>query len=197
MISSSNNSYAYCSSFCSGYPYFGVEYGNECYCSWVLPITFETRPDSDCNMACAGTSTQSCGGPNRVTVFKSDASIAIPANPTIPNYGYKGCYTDDAYNRILVSSVLRDDGMTVERCASTCSGSHYFGTQYGNECYCGDKLNGDTKMVDQGECSAQCKGNDREFCGASSRLSLYESMDHVNATASGQQKKDASILLMF
>lgn len=196
MTSSSNNNYAYCSNFCAGFPYFGVEYGNECYCSWVLPVATSTQPDSDCNMPCAGTSTQSCGGPNRITVFKSNANIAVPTNPTIADYGYKGCYTDDVYARVLTTSVLRDDGMTVERCASTCAGSHYFGTQFGNECYCGESFSGDTKIVDQGECSMQCKGNGREFCGANARLSLYESMEHVNGTASGEVPMDPSYRLM-
>ncbi|KZM24763.1 uncharacterized protein EKO05_0003450 [Ascochyta rabiei] len=196
MTSSSSNSYAYCANYCTGFPYFGVEYSNECYCSWVLPVVTESTPDTDCNMLCAGTSTQYCGGPNRVTVFKSNANIAVPANPTILGYGYKGCYTDDVNARVLTSSVLRDDGMTVERCASACAGSYYFGTQHGDECYCGESFVGDTKVVDQGECSMKCKGDGKQFCGANARLSLYESMEHVNGTASGEVEMDVNYRLM-
>jgi hypothetical protein len=194
MTSSSDNSYESCASFCSGYPYFGVEYSNECYCSWVLPTAPapETKADSDCSMPCAGTSTQFCGGPNRMTVFKSNANIAVPSNPTITDYGYKGCYTDDVYNRVLTTSKPGDDSMTVQKCASACAGSHYFGTQYGRECYCGDSFAGDTKIVDQGECSMKCGGNGGQFCGAWARLSLYESMEHVNSTASGETPMDPS-----
>ncbi|KAJ8108839.1 hypothetical protein OPT61_g7892 [Boeremia exigua] len=195
MTSSSSNSYAYCANFCTGFPYFGVEYSNECYCSWVLPTATDIKPDSDCNMPCAGTSTQLCGGPNRMTVFKSNANIAVPANPTISDYGYKGCYTDDIRNRVLTTTVPGSDSMTVERCASACAGSHYFGTQVGRECYCGDNFVGDTKIVDQGECSSKCAGNGGEFCGAWSRLSLYESMEHVNSTASGEAAMDPSFRL--
>ncbi|KAF3044856.1 hypothetical protein E8E11_005397 [Didymella keratinophila] len=194
MTSSSDNSYESCANFCSGYPYFGVEYSNECYCSWVLPTAPapETKADTDCNMPCAGTSTQSCGGSNRVTVFKSNANIAVPSNPTITDYGYKGCYTDDVYNRVLTTSKPGDDSLTVQKCASACAGSHYFGTQYGRECYCGDSFAGDTKIVDQGECSKQCGGNGGQFCGAWARLSLYESMEHVNSTANGETPMDPS-----
>ncbi|KAH6633523.1 heme peroxidase [Boeremia exigua] len=195
MTSSSENSYAYCANFCTGFPYFGVEYSNECYCSWVLPAATDIKSDADCNMPCAGTSTQFCGGPNRMTVFKSNANIAVPANPTIPNYGYKGCYTDDIRSRVLTTTIPSDDGMTVERCASACAGSHYFGTEVGRECYCGDSFVGDTKIVDQGECSSKCAGNGGEFCGAWSRLSLYESMEHVNSTASGEAEMDPSFRL--
>ena len=130
--------------------------------------------------------TQFCGGPNRITVFKSNANIVVPVNPTISKYGYKACYTDAVSNRVLTTSVPGDDGMTVERCASACAGSHHFGTQYGRECYCGDSLAGDTKTVDQGECSMKCKGNGRKFCGAWATLSLYKSREHVNSTASGE-----------
>ena len=195
MTSSADNSYASCAQFCTGYPYFGVEYSNECYCSWVLPIAIETKSDAECNMPCAGASGQACGGPNRVTIFKSNANIAIPVNPTITDYGYKGCYTDHISDRVLTTSIDSYDGMTVERCASACTGSHYFGTQYGRECYCGDSFVGDTKIVDQQECSTKCAGNGEEFCGAWSRLSLYESMEHVNSTASGEIAIDPSYKL--
>lgn len=197
MTSTPNNSYAICSTFCTGYPYFGVEYSNECYCSWVLPATTEIAPDTDCAMPCASTMAQTCGGPNRVTVFKSNANIAIPINPTISAYGYKGCYTDDAYDRVLTTSVLREDGMTVERCAATCAGSYYFGTQFGRECYCGDGFAGDSRVVDQGECSMRCQGDGSEFCGGYARLSLYESVKHVDSMASGMVEMDASYRLVM
>lgn len=185
MTSSPSNSYTTCSTFCAGFPYFGVEYSNECYCAWVLPSGPSLRADTECNMPCSGAPTSSCGGPNRITVFASTAAIDIPTNPRIPAYGYKGCYTDDVYARVLTGSVLRDDAMTVERCAAACAGSYYFGTQFGRECYCGESLVGDTRVVDQGECAMQCGGDGMEFCGANARLSLYESMEHVNGTASG------------
>ncbi|KAF1924541.1 heme peroxidase, partial [Didymella exigua CBS 183.55] len=175
MTSSSSNSYASCADFCTGHPYFGVEYSNECYCSWVLPSAFETKPEGECNMACAGTPTQLCGGANRMTVFKSSANIAVPSNPSIAEYGYKGCYTDDVYNRVLSISTPGNDAMTVHKCAAACAGSHYFGTQFGRECSCGDSFAGETKVVDQGECSMQCGGDGGQFCGAWARLSLYES----------------------
>lgn len=132
-----------------------------------------------------------------MTVFKSNANIAVPVNPTIPNYGYKGCYTDDIRSRVLTTSVPANDGMTIERCANACGGSHYFGTQNGRECYCGDSFASNTKVVDQGECSLKCAGNAKEFCGAWSRLSLYESMEHVNSTASGEMEPDSSSRLKF
>lgn len=192
MTSSSSNTYAFCANYCTGYPYFGIEYGNECFCAWVLPTAVETKPDSECKMACAGSATELCGGSNRMTIFKSNANIAVPINPSITEYGYKGCYKDSAYARVLTTSVPASDSMTVERCAAACKGSHFFGTQYGRECYCGDTFVGDTKIVDQGECSMKCAGNGAQFCGAWARLSLYESMAHVDSTASGETPMEES-----
>lgn len=192
MTSSPNNTYASCASFCTGYPYFGVEYANECYCAWVLPTAYQTAPDAECKMACAGTAAQTCGAANRMTVFKNNANIPVPANPAVAGYGYKGCYTDSVYSRVLTTTVPGNDGMTVERCASACAGSHYFGTQNGRECFCGESFVGDTKIVDQGECSAKCGGNGGQFCGAWARLSLYESVEHVEGTASGEVPMDES-----
>lgn len=192
MTSSPNTTYSSCAAFCSGYPYFGLEYASECYCAWVLPAAYEMRSDGECKMGCAGAGAQACGGANRVTVFKNNANIPVPSNPAVAGYGYKGCYTDSAYARVLTTTITANDGMTVERCASACQGRHYFGTQYGRECYCGDGFVGDTKIVDQGECSMQCKGDGGQFCGAWARLSLYESVEHVDSTASGEVPMDES-----
>ena len=163
-----------------------------CQRAWVLPTAYETRPHAECKMPCAGTVTQTCGAANRIAVFKNNANVPVPSNPAVAGYGYKGCYTDSAYARVLTTTVAASDGMTVERCASACKGRHYFGTQYGRECYCGDSFAGDTQIVDQGECSMKCMGNGGEFCGAAARLSLYESMEHVDGTASGEVKMDES-----
>ncbi|KAF7895090.1 hypothetical protein EAF00_006904 [Botryotinia globosa] len=70
-----NNSVEACSMACNGWTYFGVEYGDECYCgsnmnagatlqSGLLPST------TGCNMVCAGNGTELCGGSLRLNLYQ-------------------------------------------------------------------------------------------------------------------------------
>lgn len=82
-------------------------------------------------MTCAGDSTAMCGAASRLTVFNSTTLVQLPGNPTIPNYTYKGCYTDSVGARTLTDVVMFDSAMTAEKCAARCSGFTYFGMEYG------------------------------------------------------------------
>lgn len=42
---------------------------SECFCSNYVNSLSAKLPDSDCNLACAGNSSQVCGGPLRLTVY--------------------------------------------------------------------------------------------------------------------------------
>lgn len=53
-----------CSKFCLGSVYFGMEYGNECYCGDILP----SQTADNCNMKC--TSGEICGGVWAVNIFQ-------------------------------------------------------------------------------------------------------------------------------
>lgn len=57
-----------CAAFCmdAGFPYSGTEYSSQCFCSSSLPTQGSS---SSCNMACAGDSSQICGGPNALSVI--------------------------------------------------------------------------------------------------------------------------------
>jgi hypothetical protein len=163
--------YAQCASFCSGYGYFGVEYGAECYCGNSFANPSAPEPESDCNMACSGDSTEMCGGPSRLNLFKSGSGG--PTNPTVAGWTYKGCYTDSTAARTLTGSFTYNATMTVETCASYCKGYTYFGTEYGTECYCGNTFANGGTVTTGSSCSFVCPGNKKELCGAGSRLSVY------------------------
>merc|ERR1712136_113936 len=58
-ILTSSNSLEFCSDRCTrkGYKYFGVQYGNNCWCGNSYnrnPVTHARVPDSECNMPCSG-----------------------------------------------------------------------------------------------------------------------------------------------
>ncbi|WVQ85831.1 hypothetical protein IAT38_007999 [Cryptococcus sp. DSM 104549] len=64
-----------------GYNNYGMENGNECYCSSITPkITL--RPDSDCSTNCAGVSTEKCGAGGRISYFNVAGMVASASSAT-------------------------------------------------------------------------------------------------------------------
>jgi hypothetical protein len=74
-----------CASLCTGYTYFGVEYGIECFCGNQINVTpgisgeFTPNPTSKklrartglCNFPCQGNSEEICGGEGRINIFQT------------------------------------------------------------------------------------------------------------------------------
>ncbi|PQE15506.1 WSC domain-containing protein [Rutstroemia sp. NJR-2017a WRK4] len=71
-----------CLRFCKGYglKYAGLEYTRECYCSRYLSVFSVPVPESQCDLACLGNSSQLCGGALRLSLYqaKSDAKALAP-----------------------------------------------------------------------------------------------------------------------
>lgn len=66
----SGESSTLCANDCysSGYSISGTEYGGQCFCGNT--ITSSTKEaDSDCSMACSAASSETCGGPSRLSVY--------------------------------------------------------------------------------------------------------------------------------
>ncbi|KAF4457032.1 hypothetical protein F53441_947 [Fusarium austroafricanum] len=62
-----------CSSFCSGkgYPFLGLENGQDCYCSKKGPSNGSLEASSSqCNVACKGDKSQECGATNRLNIYR-------------------------------------------------------------------------------------------------------------------------------
>ena len=116
-----------------------------------------------------------CGGPNRLNVWNNPnpAGNFAPGVVAVPGYVYYGCLTDNTGARTLAaSSKIDPQSMTIQECASFCSGSTYFGLEYGQECYCGNTF-------DVEYCKSKLAvfydtvGNEAELCGAGVRLLTY------------------------
>ena len=74
-----------CAGNCTSYQYFGVEYGNECYCGNTLGVGSVKALESDCSMTCPGNSSEICGNGNRLTLYTipgqgSSSSISSSAS---------------------------------------------------------------------------------------------------------------------
>ncbi|KAI7324666.1 WSC-domain-containing protein [Hortaea werneckii] len=72
----------YCASYCSGYKYFGTEYGSECYCGNTLGTGASVTLSGDCSMTCADNATQFCGAGNRLTVYQNYDFVASSSSST-------------------------------------------------------------------------------------------------------------------
>lgn len=74
-----------------GYLYAGLEFGAECYCGHKIQAS--NASESECNMECKGERSNTCGGINRLSIYrlelaqesarrcKLEASMWIPARP--------------------------------------------------------------------------------------------------------------------
>lgn len=138
-----------CASNCTGFVYFGTEYSRECFCGNSLASSSVEAPDSECNMLCAGDSTEYCGAGNRLELYSKIGSgptgtgTSSAAQPTatlgrlasVGDYVFVGCQTEATQGgRALEGKFWADDGMTLEGCAEQCEGWEYFGAEYGREC---------------------------------------------------------------
>ncbi|KAK4119092.1 WSC-domain-containing protein [Parathielavia appendiculata] len=160
---------AKCAEHCTGYAYFGTEYGSECYCGNEVPTV--AAPESQCSMTCSGESSQLCGAGGRLNVYGPVPVASTPVEP-VGNYVYQGCYTDSP-QRVLSGSALHDDHMTLEMCAAACSSYAWFGVEYSKECYCGTDLSSSSVEKPQNDCNMPCGGNSGQMCGAANRLGVF------------------------
>lgn len=163
-----------CSTSCSRFQYFGVEYGYECYCGNTIDTSSVPATTSDCSFACPGNAQEKCGAGNRLNLYKN-LQYSAAGNPTIPGYIYQACYSDSTGSRTLSDSSTSSDTMTVEACAAFCNGATYFGVEYGRECYCGSTIRVGGTQQPATDCSMTCAGNGKEFCGAGNRMNIYKS----------------------
>ncbi|KAL8902477.1 MAG: hypothetical protein Q9207_004675 [Kuettlingeria erythrocarpa] len=169
--SSSTMTYKSCSTFCAGYTYFATEYSSQCYCGQSFANPTTAAPASDCSMKCSGDTTTVCGGPARMTLFKSTAQAAT--NATVAGWTYDGCYTDSTSARVLTGKYVPDSSLTIEKCAAACQGYSIFGAEFGSQCYCANAFSNPSTKVAELDCGYTCAGNALQLCGAGNRLSLY------------------------
>ncbi|TVY75584.1 WSC domain-containing protein [Lachnellula suecica] len=135
-------------------------------------------------------STSSTGPPISSSVtFSSPASSSTstsgPASVLkIGDYSYIGCYTEPMNGRALSGKIYANDSMTVETCYSICAGFTWFGVEYKRECYCGNTLAGGSVLTSEVLCQLTCGGNPLEYCGGSSRLSMYKNTSGTGSAGS-------------
>jgi len=112
-----------------------------------------------------------------LTVYQAPTSqsTGLPGSWT-----YQGCYTDANTNeRALIWQSILTTNNSATTCLNLCAEYGYMaaGTEYGDECYCGDDshliASGSTKAADT-DCQVICSGDPSHYCGGGSRLSYYK-----------------------
>ena len=149
--------------------------------------TSSTSTSSTSSTSTSTKPTSSTSTFSTTTKSSSTTSTSSATTPTLSGYDYQGCYTDNTNGRVLSVKSTSTSTMSYKSCASYCSGSVYFGVEYGSECYCGSSL-GTTSQVAETDCSFKCSGDATEVCGAGNRLNIFKatgSTSPINPTVPG------------
>ena len=180
----SQNDWSFCASLCQQDTFVGVENGSSCYCGKVLGEGATPAPEAQCNVPCAGNSSEICGGSTVggygfISVFACGKVPPAPPPPACTVTNDLGCYTEHNGNSTL--PIYRGSFSTMDRrfCTKLCrpdvsSKSAFMGIQNGTECWCGNALSKDSVPAPASECSVACPGNTSETCGGATATSVFQ-----------------------
>ncbi|ETS86981.1 hypothetical protein PFICI_00809 [Pestalotiopsis fici W106-1] len=186
--SGSTNTPQSCATACqsAGYKYSGTEYASECWCGNTKPdnSTLATS-SSECNMACSGDATQTCGAGNRLSVVDDTTwTSSFGVRASYGTWTLMDCYVDTSSrilpNGVSLSASGGSSNATIAHCLDACaaSGYPYCGEEYYSECY-GGQLSSSAAVASGADplsagCDYPCNGNKTEACGGSNRILVYK-----------------------
>jgi hypothetical protein len=189
----------YCQTWCTkrGYPYSGVENGNQCFCDLAVNPSTVIKDQTDfiegCNVVCPGNRSELCGGPFYMMIYNNtDPNFKRTTNlvnsviqltyPVTPfNKTYVGCASEGNNARALNGTSTVSANMTLSQCAAlaVANNAAFYGLENADECYTGNGLASGGKLLDittdytKSQCSYRCAGNFSQICGGSGMLSVY------------------------
>lgn len=102
--------------------------------------------------------------PSAVAMALLVANVAVDASFTS-----LGCYSEPSSGRAIEAKSYSDSAMTTESCAAFCADYQLFGTEYSEQCFCGNSLASGSSPATG--CTMNCAGDSSETCGGPSRLS--------------------------
>lgn len=175
-----------------GYALSGVKGGNQCFCGDTAPTKLSAK--TSCDSPCTGNSTLSnvCGGGNFVSVTNVKSAgitnVDFPMNPDTT--GFVGCFSDNNAARALTYAAYTATTNTNAQCATQCKtlGYKYSGTEQGTQCYCGNKIDPTANAifpVAAADCGTPCAGGGAGTCGASNRISVYDTSIAAEKSSGG------------
>lgn len=127
------------------------------------------------------------------TVSQYNKWVAAQAANALPTgIDYLGCFTDSS-TRVLPLQLYISSSNNNTMCALGCrkAGFQYSGTEYGNECWCGNTI--PTANTTASSCSSVCAGVSSQLCGGSWALSVMNDTTYTPATVAAIPSTDISI----
>ncbi|MBN3316732.1 WSCD2 protein, partial [Atractosteus spatula] len=162
-----------------GYMYAGLEFGAECYCGHKIQAP--NASESDCNMECKGEKTNTCGGANRLSIYRLELS-----QESARRYGsaiFKGCFRkpENVSFALPVHAVILN--MSVDKCVDFCTEKEYsLAVLAGQSCRCGfpTPLFSLHEREDEELCLRRCAGEEFEGCGTEDYFVVYQTQAQDN-----------------
>lgn len=100
-----------------GYLYAGLEFGAECYCGHKIQAS--NASESECNMECKGERSNTCGGINRLSIYRLEL-----AQESARRYGsaiFRGCFRQPENVSIALPASQLMLNMSVDKCVDFCT----------------------------------------------------------------------------
>ncbi|NWQ92349.1 WSCD2 protein, partial [Burhinus bistriatus] len=162
-----------------GYLYAGLEFGAECYCGHKIQAS--NASESECNMACKGERSNTCGGVNRLSIYRLEL-----AQESARRYGsaiFRGCFRrpDNISIALPISQLMLN--MSVDKCVDFCTEKEYpLSALAGTSCRCGFPTTLFTlhEREDEQLCAQKCAGEEFESCGTTEYLLVYQTQVQDN-----------------
>ncbi|XP_009470780.1 PREDICTED: WSC domain-containing protein 2 [Nipponia nippon] len=162
-----------------GYLYAGLEFGAECYCGHKVQAS--NASESECNMECKGERSNTCGGVNRLSIYRLEL-----AQESARRYGsaiFRGCFhqPDNVSIALPVSQLMLN--MSVDKCVDFCTEKEYpLSALAGTTCRCGFPTTLFTlhEREDEQLCAQKCAGEEFESCGTTEYLLVYQTQVQDN-----------------
>ncbi|XP_068019462.1 LOW QUALITY PROTEIN: sialate:O-sulfotransferase 2 [Melanerpes formicivorus] len=162
-----------------GYLYAGLEFGAECYCGHKVQAP--NASETECNMLCKGERTNTCGGVNRLSIYRLEL-----AQESARRYGsaiFRGCFRrpDNISIALPVSQLMLN--MSVDKCVDFCTEKEYpLSALAGTSCLCGFPTTLFTlhEREDEQLCAQKCAGEEFESCGTAEYLLVYQTQVQDN-----------------
>jgi len=136
-------------------------------------------------MACGGSPSKICGGPDALTLFaipskvtslSADLTAKAAALPSGWVPASTACIAEGTTGRALTGAATAANDMTPSKCATYCAsqGFKYAGVEYSTECYCSNTIsNGASLSLPSSQCNMGCSGDVNTICGGGCALSLF------------------------
>ncbi|XP_038008787.1 WSC domain-containing protein 2 [Motacilla alba alba] len=162
-----------------GYLYAGLEFGAECYCGHKIQAS--NASESECNMECKGERSNTCGGINRLSIYRLEL-----AQESARRYGsaiFRGCFRRPENVSIALPASQLMLNMSVDKCVDFCTEKEFpLAALAGTTCRCGfpSTLFPLHEREDEQLCAHKCAAEEFESCGSAEFLLVYQTQVQDN-----------------